>query len=289
MSEQEKEKMLELLSGKIFSDLNEAEKAELAELENLFPELKTDDSFEIAATAVSLTNLDISEPMPARLKAKILADADKYFAAQEKAAAAAQQNGEEQEYQRTFAFEPKRSAVWNWLGWLAAAAASVALAVNLWVTRTQSPQQDISRNATPTPTVAPTPEKLTPAEERERFLASARDAVQTLWTDPKNPQQVLGDIVWSNAEQKGFMRFRGLPANDPNRETYQLWIVDKTQKHPVDGGVFDVAPQTGEIVIPIDAKLRIKEPTQFVVTAEKPGGVVVSDLGKVSAVAKIQT
>ena len=65
MSEQDKEKMLELLSGKAFSDLSEAEIAELEELEKLFPELTEDDSFEVAASAVSLTNLDTSEQMPA--------------------------------------------------------------------------------------------------------------------------------------------------------------------------------------------------------------------------------
>jgi hypothetical protein len=281
MSEQGKEKMLDLLSDKAFSGLSEAELAELAELEKIFPELKDDDSFEIAASAVSLTNLNIAEPMPAHLQAKILADADKYFAAQAAPADSKRENGEE-EYQKTFSFEPKRSFFREWLGWLVAAFACLALAANLWLTRPQS--QDISQNQTPTPTV--TPAKLTPAQEREQFLAAAQDAIQTSWTNPKQPQEVIGDIVWSNAEQKGYLRFRGLPANDPNKETYQLWIVDKTQKNPIDGGVFDVT-RAGEVVIPIDAKLKVREPAQFAVTAEKPGGVVVSELGKVMAVAKI--
>ncbi|HEX9961856.1 MAG TPA: hypothetical protein VGB00_13035, partial [Pyrinomonadaceae bacterium] len=126
MSEQDKEKMLELLSGQAFSDLSETELAELAELEKLFPELREEDSFEIAASAVSLTNLDVSEPMPAHLQAKILADADKYFASEQAPAPETRE-----EYQKTFAFEPKRSP-WQWLGWLAAALACLALAVNVW-------------------------------------------------------------------------------------------------------------------------------------------------------------
>jgi hypothetical protein len=39
----------------------------------------------------------------------------------------------------------------------------------------------------------------------------------------------------------------------------------------IDGGVFD-APSTGEVVVPITARLR----ALFAVTVERPGGVVVS-------------
>lgn len=84
------------------------------------------------------------------------------------------------------------------------------------------------------------------------------------------------------------MRFYNLPANDPSKETYQLWIVDESQKYPIDGGLFNVSTQ-GEIILPIDARLKVEKPKMFAVTAEKPGGVVVSDLKKVMAVAKIET
>jgi anti-sigma-K factor RskA len=116
--------------------------------------------------------------------------------------------------------------------------------------------------------------------------------VQTTWTDfnPKQPRGVVGDVVWSNSLQKGFMRFRSIPANDKRRETYQLWVFDAAQnaKTPIDGGVFDVEAN-GDVIVPIDAKIRVQKPTMFAVTAEKPGGVVVSELGKVMAVAKIET
>ncbi|HEX8369334.1 MAG TPA: anti-sigma factor [Pyrinomonadaceae bacterium] len=283
MSEQDKEKMLELLSGKAFSDLSEAERAELAELEKLFPELEGDDSFEIAASAVSLTNLDVSEPLPAHLQAKILADADKYFASPAEASAPVQETSEE-EYQKTFAFEPKRSP-WQWLGWLVAAFACIALAVNVWMTRFQP--REIAGNATPTPTV--TPQKLSPAQEREQLLNSV-DTVQTTFTNPNNPSEVLGDVAWSDAAQKGFVRLRGVPVNDAAKEQYQLWIFASNQdpKTPVDGGVFDVGAG-GEVIIPIDAKIKIQKPTLFAVTAEKPGGVVVSDRKKMMAIAKVET
>jgi hypothetical protein len=44
----------------------------------------------------------------------------------------------------------------------------------------------------------------------------------------------------------------------------------------VDGGVFDVPANSGEVVIPIHAELPILKLAAFAVTVEKPGGVVVS-------------
>jgi anti-sigma-K factor RskA len=279
MSDQEKEKMLELLSGNAFSDLSEAEMAELAELEKLFPEFESDDSFEIAASAVSLTNLNISEPMPEHLQAKILADADQFFAARESDVS----TPKTEEYQKTFAFEPKRS-VWQWLGWAVAALACVVLAVNIWMNWVNPRVERIYVRQEVTPT--PTPSA---SQQLEQLLASA-NVVKTTLTNPKNPSEVLGDVVWSDAAQKGFVRLRGVPVNDKTREQYQLWIFDANQdpKTPVDGGVFDVGAG-GEVIIPIDAKIKVQKPTLFAVTAEKPGGVVVSKQEKVMAIAKVET
>jgi len=75
-----------------------------------------------------------------------------------------------------------------------------------------------------------------------------------------------------------FMRLVGMPTNDRSQSQYQLWIVDPdVDKHPVDGGVFDIDKTTGELIIPIDAKLAVQNPAAFVITEERPGGVVVSD------------
>lgn len=277
MSEQDKEKMLELLSGQVFSDLSEAETAELAELEKLFPELKSDDSFEIAASAVSLTNLNVSEPLPQHLQAKILADADKFFAPPETSVPTPETS--EEEYQKTFAFEPRRS-IWQWLGWAVAAAACVVLAFSLLNPQVKTIY--VQQQVTPTPTPSA-------SQQREQLLA-ASDVVRTTLTNPKNPSEVLGDIAWSDSAQKGFVRLRGVPVNDKAREQYQLWIFAANQdaKTPVDGGVFDVN-ENGEVIIPIDAKVKVQKPTLFAVTAEKPGGVVVSKQEKVLAIAKVET
>jgi anti-sigma-K factor RskA len=222
--------------------------------------------------------------MPEHLQAKIAADAEKFFAAKRQsdlAPSSATVAASTEEYQKTFEFEPRKSP-WSWLGWAVAGFACIALAVNVYLTRL--PGKDIA-TVTPTPTAV---REETATELREKLIASAPDVVRINWgdIDPKKPKNIEGDVVWSNSLQKGYLRFRNIPVNDKSKETYQLWIFDEKQKHPVDGGVFD-ADKSGEIVIPIDAKIKVEKPTLFAVTAEKPGGVVVSDREVVMAVAKV--
>ncbi len=288
MNELEKDKMLELLSDKAVFGLTETELAELAELEKNFPEfsdesLELTQSLELSAATIGMMNLDTSEPMPAHLRTKIVSDAEKHFALRKTEVAVSEPQAEKEDFQKTFAFEPKKS-VWSWLGWAVAAAACMVLAINIYTTRQSS--TDIAK-ATPTPTAAPQI-KLTATQEREQLLASAKDILRSNWgdLDPKKPQNMQGDVVWSNEKQKGFVRFSNLPVNDKTKETYQVWIFDENQKQPIDGGVFD-ANEAGEIIIPIDAKLKVQKPKMFAVTAEKPGGVVVSPLEKVMAIAKV--
>ena len=85
-----------------------------------------------------------------------------------------------------------------------------------------------------------------------------------------------GEVVWSEQLQRGFMRLKGVSVNDPKVRQYQLWIVDPARDtHPVDGGVFDIA-STGEVIVPFEARLGVRGAAAFAITAEKPGGVVVS-------------
>ena len=113
---------------------------------------------------------------------------------------------------------------------------------------------------------------------RASLQRTAADLTEVAWTDPA--AKITGDVVWSTDRQEGYMLFRGLPINDPTKEQYQLWILDGEQKHPIDGGVFDI-PSSGEVVVPIDAKIRVRKPAGFAVTIEEPGGVVVSDQNRV--------
>lgn len=95
---------------------------------------------------------------------------------------------------------------------------------------------------------------------------------------------VHGDVVWNAEQQLGYLRIEGLePLRDDQQ--YQLWIVDgKRTGAPVDGGLFDLKAST-EQVVPIQARLPIREAKAFVVTVEPRGGVVVSDQKDVVALA----
>ena len=281
MNELEKEKMLDLLILKATGEITKEELEQLTKLEEMFPEFKDDISFELTAAAISMVDLPVEEKMPAHLQAKILADAERFYASPESEIKTLKDSAETEEFQKTFDFEPKKS-IWQSLGWLVAALACVALAVNLWISYrrpteviTNPPQQ-----ITPTPTPGM-------SEQRQQLMASMPDVAQKEWSDfdPKKPLNVQGDVVWSNQAQKGFVRFRNLPVNDRSKETYQIWIFDETQKNPVSAGVFD-ANENGEIIIPMNAAIKVTKPTMVGITVEKPGGVMVSSSEKVMAVAK---
>ncbi len=131
------------------------------------------------------------------------------------------------------------------------------------------------------------PRRLSPAESRALLLASA-DTIRLPARSPNLAEnKSLGDLVWSNEAQTGFMRLTGVPVNDPKQAQYQLWIFDKDRddKFPVDGGVFDVVNEN-EVIVPINPKLKINGPVLFAVTREKPGGVVVSDRSQIVWIAK---
>ncbi|MCA1623504.1 MAG: anti-sigma factor [Acidobacteria bacterium] len=294
MKDVKKERLFELLADQAIFGLSEEELLELQQFKTQFPEWEKDVSFELTAASINLRNLDISKELPANLRANILADAEEFFSQTENTQNVLSSTPKTRETinteraeinERNVEYKPKRQ-FWQSLGWAVAAAACIALAINVWTTRFQ-PQPEVAKN--PQIVQTPTPE-LSEAQKREQFLASAKDVIQTIWTEanPKQPKNISGDLVWSNSAQKGYMRFRGLPANDPNKETYQLWIVDEAQnpKTPISGGVFDVNAN-GEVVIPIEAQIKVKNPKMFAVTKEKPGGVVVSKQEEVMAVAKI--
>jgi len=156
---------------------------------------------------------------------------------------------------------PVRGQSWRpHAGWLMAAAAAVA-----WL-------------VVPSPFAARGIVPLAPAELRDSLLVDAQ-TLRIRWTPTGDPAGVKasGEVVWDAGTQRGVMRFAGLVPNDPKTAQYQLWIVDaeRDAQYPVDGGVFDVT-SSGEVLIPIVARVPVGRPTLFAVTLERPGGVVVS-------------
>ena len=285
MTDLQKQRLLELLADRAVSGLDENELMEVERLKRQLPDWDEDVSLELAAAAVGLAHLEIKDDLPAALRTKIFASADDYFK-------------EFEEPSNVVKFTPRvgtaaesirnvvetKTSPWQWLGWAFAAAACVALAVILLTRPADKPPEIVK-----TPDTLPTSQTPVSIEqEREQFLAAAADKVTIPLANPKNEKEIVGEMVWSNAKQKGYARFSKLPVNDAAKETYQVWIVDETRdaKTPLSGGVFNVA-KTGETVVAVNAQLEVKKPKMIAVTVEKPGGVVVSKLEKVVALAKI--
>lgn len=115
------------------------------------------------------------------------------------------------------------------------------------------------------------------------------DAVHLAWGDWDKPEipGVRGEVVWSESTQSGYMKFTGLPANDPSRERYQLWIIDERgMEQRISGALFDAAGQ-GDVVVPITPGIPVRNAGAFAVTIERPQGVWVSDMTRRVSIAAV--
>lgn len=129
---------------------------------------------------------------------------------------------------------------------------------------------------TPAPEVAEVAEP-SPEEARAKLMETAQDLLSSQFKGIEAYQGMTGDVIWSDELQEGYMKLASLPANDPAINQYQLWIVDPSRdEEPVDGGVFDVPAGQDSAIIPIRTPLLVSKPQAFLITLEKPGGVVVS-------------
>lgn len=283
----------ELLMQRATEGLSDMEARELAALG-----VDDDLSFDLAASGVDLATLQI-EQMPAHVADKVLAasgvtgsDTTLMPSMMPMTLAgvvpprpigsaprpAAPQPAPQPQPAPVIPLESRRKRSAGTVALVIAAAASIVLGVGASVWQFTRPAKIVEREKLVEVT-PPTPKSPTPAEGRAQLLASATDATTLAWTATKDPNAVgaTGDVVWSASAQRGYMRFQGLAVNDAKQLQYQLWIFDKDrdQAFPVDGGVFDVS-STGEVIVPISAKLHVDEPVLFAVTVEAPGGVVVS-------------
>jgi hypothetical protein len=237
----------ELDAGRALGDLDAAE---LAEWEALADELGLGPDLGLDAFAAELEVAlgGKAEPLPAGLAARLKATIP----------AAA----------KVVPFEapapPRKAAILPWVGWAAAACLLGLL---------------VLRDGGTGPA---------PAERRDALVKQASDLRRVAFAGTGGDYATAGgEVLWSDSRQEGYLVLSNLPANDPARKQYQLWIVDPARdEFPVDGGVFDIPAGGGPVVIPVEAKLAVKNPAAFVITLEQPGGVVRSKQEVVVAVAK---
>jgi anti-sigma-K factor RskA len=258
------ERLTDLLAAEAVGGLEPQESAELEELMSAGTGLERDELMTVASLMqVGFLRQDAKnqERMPDELRAKLAQQAKDFF---DKGPAQTDPTPVSNIETARRVRDEKAAGKSRWLstdraGWYLAAALALAFV--------------IVRGG---PDTASTPEQ-TP--DRAALLAAA-GVVVAPWAASaaaEGYENVTGDVVWSTETQSGYMRLSGLVANNPESAQYQLWIVDPNRdEKPVDGGVFDVPAGQGEVVIPIDPKLRIESPAAFAITLEKPGGVVVS-------------
>jgi len=240
----------ELLAGRALGNLSEQETKQLGSLLTRSPGQDSEE-FDYVLAALSLRGVE-TEELPNRVRDAVRIEALTHLPKPKQVYVARRRI-------------PRREL----LAWTVAMACSLLLAL-----------QWLPLNSPQNPSIA---------EQRTELIATSADLIEAPWTPGTHPfkQQVSGDVVWSNAMQKGYLRFTNMPVNDPAAEQYQLWIIDpQRDDKPIDGGVFDIS-KSGEVIVPINAKLGVVNPQAFAVTIEKPGGVVVSSQDNLPLLAEV--
>ena len=240
----------ELLAGRALGNLSEQETKQLGSLLTRAPGQDSEE-FDYVLAALSLRGVE-TEELPNRVRDAVRLEAPTHLPKHKQVSVARRKI-------------PRREL----LAWTVAMACSLLLAL-----------QWLPLNSPQNPSIA---------EQRTELIATSADLIEAPWTPGTHPfkKKVSGDVVWSNAQQKGYLRFTNMPVNDPAAEQYQLWIIDpQRDDKPIDGGVFDIS-KSGEVIVPINAKLGVVNPQAFAVTIEKPGGVVVSSQDNLPLLAEV--
>jgi anti-sigma-K factor RskA len=273
------EAMLDLLIKQVTEGLSPEEQRELDVLDNEIASAYARD-LEHAAAAISVAGSGGSEPLPRALRARIEAQLQAAATAMATSAGTAVPvvsgvSGGGREISstvRAIGSAPPRARLSSTAGWWAAAACLVVAVLLRW---------PLGHG----PGAAPTP-----AQQREALLAiPGAERIQLETTAEPAAAGAKVDVVWDPRSQRGFVRFVGLKPNDPAQHQYQLWIFDgdRDPRYPVDAGVFNVPPNTDEVVVPMRAALAVHAAKAFAVTIEQPGGVVVSGREHVVAIGKV--
>ncbi|MGH7243367.1 MAG: anti-sigma factor domain-containing protein [Phycisphaerales bacterium] len=274
---EDRELLNDLLAERALNGLDDADQVKLAGLLQKAG-LENDESFDLAAAAAMLAIVDSVERPPASVYTRVAQAAEAFGREMENSrnvmGAPALQISEPE-----YALPSPRRISSAWLGWMAAAACLAFAAIG-WIQIFANRQNS-----------APAQVSLTSLRDA---MTKAPDTRRLAWGDWDNPEikGVKGEVVWSEDGQKGYMTFKGLPENDPNKEQYQLWIVDaRGLEQRVSGGIFNGTGESSgwqgevptervgnDLIVEIAPRIHVGPPALFAVTVEKPGGTWVSDM-----------
>lgn len=290
-------RLVELLVQRASEGLTSAERDELKQLLAQKP-YEDAGRFEYTAAALLLAGEMDEDVLPQDLHDRVLAQAEELtatipttpvrthrtqqqiisIAGRSRAGAARAPEAQSQSAPAARRPRPALRGMGPQVGWLAAAASLLVALVGWWP---QSPE-----------TVEPQVVHAASLQQQRETLLARQDTLVSSWQPTQDPAAtgVSGDVVWDPVSQQGYLRLRGLAANDVRQSQYQLWIFDATRDdaYPVDGGVFDIPLQgADEVIVPILAKLPVHEAAMFAVTIERPGGAVVSSRERLVLVAPV--
>ncbi len=106
--------------------------------------------------------------------------------------------------------------------------------------------------------------------KQQNALADLKiDSLASLVTGTPDARAIA---VWNPHTQEGVLTVTKLPAL-PEGKDYQLWVVDPQYPIPVDGGVFQVDPVTGEARVTFKPNKPVATAAKFAVSLERKGGV----------------
>ena len=239
-------RLQELLGTEATQPLSAAEEAELDALLAAFPDQNPDD-FELAAAAVHLALVGAPEALPTAVAEKLHLTA----VAMTPAARSAEPGKPRERSGR-----PAWSA---WAGWTVAAGLAGLLVYTNWPKPHEKPTE--VANVTP--------------EQKRDALAKNHQAKPARFAETKG--NASASVVWSDVRQEGYLEVRGLPPNDPQKERYQLWVVDAKRPKdfpPISAGLFDVRPGTN--MVAVSASIPVGDAAMFVISKEGPNGVWVT-------------
>ena len=137
-----------------------------------------------------------------------------------------------------------------------------------------------SRAPQPEPVATPVEDRswIKPRDNAPTTNAAAPGAKKLAWAPWENPEipGVSGSVVWNQSAQKGYMTFKGLPANDPAKGVERIQAV--LDPHCLAGVTIQAADKLDARPGPAKAALAEQGWRAFLVKVANPSGVAKVEL-----------